>query len=279
MHTLLQYILYFFKAGNAHGLHSPFVYQLFTEIISTDKWYYDFDTIEDIRADLLTDTTKIMVTDFGAGAKNKQPIQNHTQPNSQITEITQLTQRMISDITQRSVSQPYTSQLVFKLIDFFQPKTIIELGTSLGINTLYMAFSATNAAKIYTFEGCPEIAKKARETIELAPQIAHQIQLVVGNIDITLAQELTKLSKIDFVFFDANHRYQPTMEYFNLCLSKAHEDTVFVFDDIYWSSEMTKAWREIQQHTKVTITVDLFQIGLVFFRTKQDKQNFTLKFA
>lgn len=277
MHTLLQYILYFFKAGNAHGLHSPFVYQLFTEIISTDKWYYDFDTIEDIRADLLTDTTKIMVTDFGAGSKNKQHIQNNSQTD--VTSLNQFTQRMISDIAQRSVSQPYTSQLVFKLIDFFQPKTIIELGTSLGINTLYMGFSATNAAKIYTFEGCPEIAKKARETIELSPQTAEQIQLIVGNIDITLAQELAKLSRIDFVFFDANHRYQPTMDYFNLCLSKAHEDTVFVFDDIYWSPEMTKAWREIQQHDKVTITIDLFQIGLVFFRTKQDKQNFVLKFA
>lgn len=274
MHTLLQYILYFFKAGNAHGLHSPFVYQLFTEIISTDKWYYDFDTIEDIRADLLTDTTKIMVTDFGAGAKNKQYIQNNTQ-----MPVIQFTQRMISDIAQRSVSQPDTSQLLFKLIDFFQPKTILELGTSLGINTLYMGFSATKDAKIYTFEGCPEIANKAREIIELSPQIAKQIQLIVGNIDITLGQELAKLSRIDFVFFDANHRYQPTIDYFNLCLSKAHEDTVFVFDDIYWSPEMTKAWREIQQHDKVTITIDLFQIGLVFFKTKQDKQNFVLKFA
>jgi predicted O-methyltransferase YrrM len=262
MHTLLHYILYFLKAGNAHGLHSPFVYQLFTEIISTDKWYYDFDTIEDIRANLLNDTTKITITDFGAGSKNS------TNP-----------QKMVSDIAQRSVSQPYVSQLLFKLIDFFQPQTIIELGTSLGINTLHLAFSAVAQAKIYTFEGCPQIAEKAKEVFKLTPKVSKQINLIVGNIDDTLPKELKKLNKVDFVFFDANHRYQATINYFKLCLEKVDDDTIFVFDDIYWSAEMTKAWREIQIHEKVTVTVDLFQIGLVFFRKTQEKQDFVLRFA
>jgi predicted O-methyltransferase YrrM len=263
MHTFLEYIRYFFRAGNAHGLHSPFVYQLFTEIIDTDKWYYAFDTIEDIRADLLNDTTKITKTDFGAGSKTT------TSPQS-----------MVCDIAQSSVSQPYTSQLIFKLIDFFQPKIILELGTSLGINTLYMGFSASSNAAIYTLEGCPQIAQKAQEIYNKIPDIAKQINLVIGNIDQTLPQQLAKLDTVDFVFFDANHRYQATIEYFTKCLEKANPNTVFVLDDIYWSKEMTKAWKEIQQHPKVTITVDLFQIGLVFFQNiTQEKQNFVLKFA
>ena len=265
MHTLLHYILYFFKAGNAHGLHSPFVYQLFTELIETDKWYYDFDTIEDIRADLLNDNTKIMVTDFGAGSKKS--------PNSKIP------QRMISDIAQSGVSQPYVSQLLFKLVDFFQPQTIIELGTSLGFNTLYLSCATKPTAKIYTFEGCPEIAAKAKQVFKLIPKTSAQINLVVGNIDMTLPAELAKLAQIDFVFFDANHRYQATMNYFRICLAKIHEDTVFVFDDIYWSTEMTKAWNEIKANEKVVVTIDLFQIGLVFFKKTQEKQNFMLKFA
>jgi predicted O-methyltransferase YrrM len=86
------------------------------------------------------------------------------------------------------------------------------------------------------------------------------------------------MQTLDLVFFDGNHRYQPTMNYFNLCLKKANENSVFVFDDIYWSNEMTKAWEEIKNHKDVTVTIDLFSVGLVFFRTQQAKQHFILKF-
>jgi predicted O-methyltransferase YrrM len=263
MHTFWQYICYFFRAGNAHGLHSPFVYQLFTEIIDTDKWYCDFDMIEDLRTNLLNDNTKIAVTDFGAGSKG----------GNQQT-------KMISEITYRSTSQPYVSHLLFKLVDFFQPKILIELGTSMGINTLYLGLAATNHAKIYTFEGCPEIAAQAKKNIAISPTTAQQIEMIVGNLDDTLAKNLQKIKQpLDFVFFDANHRYTPTMDYFKLCLQQKHENSIFVFDDIYWSKEMTKAWQEIKQHPDVTVTVDLFQVGLVFFRTVQEKQHFCLKFG
>jgi predicted O-methyltransferase YrrM len=263
MHTFWQYIRYFFRAGNAHGLHSPFVYQLFTEIIEPDKWYTDFDMVEDLRANLLNDTTKLEVTDFGAGSKGG----NHKT-------------KMISDITLRSTSQPYVSHLLFKLVDFFQPKTIIELGTSLGVNTMYLGLAATRQAKIYSFEGCPQIAAQAHKFLANSPQTAQQVEIIVGNIDQTLPQKLQEITEpLNFVFFDANHRYQPTMNYFELCLAKANQDSVFIFDDIYWSSEMTKAWEEIKAHPQVRVSIDLFQLGIVFFRTQQEKQHFCLKFG
>jgi predicted O-methyltransferase YrrM len=265
MHTFWQYILYLFHAGNAHGLHSPFAYQLYTEVIAADKWYYDFDTLEDLRADLLNNTNKLEITDFGAGSKRSK--QN---------------QRMISDIAQYSISQAQVSQLLFKLVDYFCPQMIVELGTSLGVNTLHLTLPSTKKAKIYTFEGCPNISKVATENFATFDK-NKQITTIVGNIDQTLQVFLNTLQtnqqSLDFVFFDANHQYEPTMRYFAQCLPLINENTVFVFDDIYWSAAMTKAWKEIVQHETVQMSIDLFQVGLVFFRKKQPKQHFRLRFS
>ncbi len=102
--------------------------------------------------------------------------------------------------------------------------------------------------------------------------------IVTGNIDQTLAAHVPALESIDLVFFDANHRYEPTLRYFETCLPKTHNDSLFVFDDIHWSAEMERAWAEIKAHPAVTVTIDLFWVGLVFFRREQPKQDFVLRF-
>jgi predicted O-methyltransferase YrrM len=262
LHTFWQYILYLLRAKDAHGLHSPFVFELYNDIIASDKWYYDFDTIEDYRDVLLTDTTKIQVTDFGAGSKR---LNNP--------------EKLVSDIARYGVSQPYVCQLLFKLVDWQQPKTVVELGTSLGINTLYMAAPLPQQAKLYTFEGCPAISAIAQKTFDILPNSKKQIRLLQGNINETLPALLKQVPTIDMVFFDANHAATPTLQYFDWCLTKIHNNSVFIFDDIYWSKEMTMAWKKICEHPQATVTIDLFQVGLVFFRKEQPKQHFTLKFA
>ena len=69
-----------------------------------------------------------------------------------------------------------------------------------------------------------------------------------------------------------------TLEYFNLCLKKIHNETVFVFDDIHWSEEMEEAWNEIKNHSKVRVSVDLFRMGLIFFRKELSYENYVIKF-
>jgi predicted O-methyltransferase YrrM len=267
MHTFWQYILYLMRAGNAHGLHSPFAYQLYTEVIAPDKWYYDFDALENLRIELLNNTTTIEVTDFGAGSKK-----------------TNNSQRNIADIAQYSVSPANVSQLLFKLVDFLRPSNIVELGTCLGLNTLYLALPSIKNTPIYTFEGCPNLSSAAEKNFALFGNAYPQISSVQGNIDQTLSLFLQNLAQkniksLDFVFFDANHQYEPTMRYFEQCLPFVNENSLFVFDDIYWSAAMTKAWKEIAKHPQVQLSIDLFQGGLVFFRKKQPKQHFTLRFA
>jgi predicted O-methyltransferase YrrM len=263
--TLLDYLIFWFSASNAHGLHSPFVFQLYNQVIASDKEYYCFREIEELRWQLSLDKTYLEINDLGAGSK---VLTSH--------------QRSISQIINTSTSEPKVAQLIFKLIDFFQPQTILELGTCLGLTTLYMYEAMPSKSIIYTFEGSKELAEKAESIAtqyikNKVEQTEKKIKTVIGNLDETLLKTITEVDKLDFVFFDANHRQAPTLQYFEICLAKAHENSVFVFDDIYWSMEMKAAWQQIQAHPRVKVTVDLFALGLVFFTEKQAKQHFKLK--
>ena len=145
----------------------------------------------------------------------------------------------------------------------------------MGLTTAYLSKVDKNI-KVYSFEGCDETAKIAQENFEKLA--LENIEIIVGNIDETLPEKLNKTAHLDFVFFDANHRYEPTIRYFQQCLEKSHDESCFIFDDIYWSEEMKQAWQTIQNHKSVSISIDLFWVGIVFFRKKQPKQHFVLKF-
>ncbi len=153
---------------------------------------------------------------------------------------------------------------------------MVELGTSLGITTCYLA-SGNKDALVYTFEGAPQIAAVANKNFQHLN--FKNILLVQGNFDDTLSAQLTKIPSVNFAFVDGNHRKQPTINYFYQLLEKANENSIFIFDDIHWSNEMEEAWKEIQNHTSVTLTIDLFFIGIVFFRKEQKiPQHFAIRF-
>ncbi|MBC5992081.1 O-methyltransferase [Pontibacter cellulosilyticus] len=257
-HLAANYPIYRAKAFKLHGVHSPFIFDLYHHVIQHDGHFAAYDLVENLREDLLQDNAKLEVTDFGAGPKagNK-----HT--------------RFVKDIVSASAKPAKYGQLLFRLVNYFQPNTIFDLGTSLGITTSYIA-SARKEGKVYTFEGCPNIAHVATQNFKKLG--LENVQLINGNLDTTLPAQVAQVQQLDFAFFDGNHRYEPTMRYFNLCLTKHHERSVFVVDDLYWSAEMKRAWQEIKKHPQVLQTVDLFYVGLVFFRTSQPKENFTLYF-
>ena len=160
-------------------------------------------------------------------------------------------------------------------MDNFQPETGLELGTSLGISSAYIA-KANATSSFTTIVGCSEIAAIAKENF--ASLNIKNVQQIIGNFDDELPKYLNRTEKLDFVFFDGNHRKEPTLNYFKQCLAKANDNSVFVFDDIYWSSEMKEAWTEIKKHERVTVTIDLFFLGIVFFRKEQARQDFILRF-
>ncbi|UYZ63375.1 O-methyltransferase [Hymenobacter weizhouensis] len=256
---LLSYLRFLWRSGNAHGLHSPFVFGLYAHVIHHDGHFAAYEAVEARRQQLLTDDTTITVRDFGAGS--------HTGAGRT---------RHLRDIARTAAKPPRLGQLLFRLVNFMQPRTVLELGTSLGLSTAYLA-SADSRARVVTFEGCPQTAAVARQTF--AELGLRNVELVEGNLDDTLAPTLAALSApVDFAFFDGNHRYEPTVRYFEQLNLHRNEHSLFVLDDIHWSSEMERAWRTIRQHPDVTLTIDLFYVGLVFFRRNLPKQHFTLRF-
>ena len=266
---LLDYVFFWLKSTNAHGIHSPFIFQLYNEVIGSEKEYYCFQEIENIRWQLLLDEKIITINDLGAGSKTSR------------TDT-----RKLNKIVNNSTTSPDKAQLLFKLVDFCQPATLLELGTSVGLTSLYLAEAMPTEATLYTFEGDQTLINIAKTNAEAYFKAkttfptSKNIEFVLGNIDETLSSKIKQLDKIDFAFFDANHREKPTLEYFELCLTKADENAVFVFDDIYWSAEMKNAWISIQKHPQVTISVDLFDFPKHCKITKQFSEcflNFPLK--
>ncbi len=249
---------YFIHSTNQHGIHSPFVYKFYKEIIKNKIKEIEFSKIENLRKELKINELEISITDFGAGVKGRK-----------------LTKRKISDIAQKALKAPKFSQLLFRMVRFLKPKNIIDLGTSLGITTAYFSKANPNST-IYSFEGCPNTAKIAEQNFNQLK--LKNIEVIIGNLDETLEQKLKEIDTLDFAFFDANHRFEPTMKYFELCLKKINNQSVFIFDDIYWSEEMKMAWSEIKANKKAKITIDLFFVGLVFFKKEQAKEDFILRF-
>lgn len=253
-----KFLLYRLKSFRLHGVHSPFVFDLYQNVILHDGFFQFFAEIEATRQRLLKSEVSIEITDYGAGSKGAK-----------------LKSRKLKDIAHVSVKPAKYGQLLFRIINYYQPATILELGTSLGITTAYLA-TARQQSNIFTFEGCPNLAAQATQNLQQLK--IKNIKIAVGNLDETLSPFIAQMPAVDFVYFDGNHRYEPTMRYFETCLEKHTENSIFVLDDIYWSEEMEKAWKEICRHPAVTLSIDLFQLGLIFFRQQQPKQHFTLWF-
>lgn len=257
----VKYLNYYLIASNGkgHGTHSPFIFNFITNVLNDKKQYPEYDKVENLRKQLLDNETVLSVKDFGAGSS-----------------ISTTNQRTIASIAKYAAKSKKLAQLLFRMVKAYQPETILELGTSLGLTTSYLSF-AKPTANLITMEGAKEIADVAKNNFESLG--LNNITLTEGNFDLTLSNVVGGLSSIDFAFIDGNHRQQPTERYFLELLSKAANNSIFIFDDIHWSIEMDAAWKTIKNHPSVRCTVDLFFIGIVFFRPEFfEKQHFTVRF-
>ena len=138
-----------------------------------------------------------------------------------------------------------------------------------------LAFSlAAQKGKVTSIEGCPNIFEYTSTQFNKLQR--HNVSLLNSDFDLVLS-DLTN-QQFDLIYFDGNHKKEATMDYFETLLPTIHNKTVWVFDDMYWSQEMSETWRYIQRHPQVTVTVDMFNLGLVFFRKEQVKEHFKIRF-
>ena len=256
-----KYLRYYLTASNGkgHGVHSPFVFEFITKILNDSTAYPAYDEIEKSRLSCLGNESTIIVKDLGAGS-------------GQLTSET----RTVRSIARHSVKPKKFGQLLYRIVKHYRPSIIVELGTSLGLTTAYLA-KANPDGKVISFEGAEEILSVA-ESIFRDLKL-HNIRTITGNFDNTLSPEVDRLSSVDFAFIDGNHRFQPTTQYFTTLLRKTNNSSIIILDDIHWSQEMEEAWKYCKDHPSVTLSMDLFFIGILVFRKEiREKQHFVIRF-
>jgi len=257
---LFNYLAYLRRAKTVHGIHSPFVYQFITEVLKDKTVYPEYKIVKVVKEKFLRSSKVIEITDFGAGA-GSQKFRTRF--------------KHIKEIARNSGVPDPIGELLFRMVRHYKPEHILELGTSLGISTMYLSL-ARPEAKISTIEGCAVTAEIAQKNF--ADHKLSNIDLQVGEFSSMLDRTIDKMPKLDLAFIDGNHRKKPTLRYFDACLEKSHNDTILVFDDIYWSEGMVQAWKQIKAHPDVTVSIDLFRIGIVFLREELSKQEFVLRY-
>lgn len=260
LHQIIAYIKFLWRSSNQHGVHSPFVYGLVTRCFYDKKKHPANRQIHQYRKDLLESKEVIKVTDLGAGSK-----------------VFKTNDRSVSAIGKNAGITSSRARLLNRLVRYLKIKNALELGTSMGIGTAAMA--AENDIRITTIEGCPETASVAREHLNRAG--FHNLSVINGEFESVLKEWRTKKDQkapvFDLIYIDGNHQKKPTLKYFQELLPLIHNDTVFIFDDIHWSSEMEEAWEEIKNHSAVTVSIDTFFWGFVFFRREQEKEHFVIR--
>jgi len=249
------------RAKSRYGIHSPFVYDFTENVILATSNDLQIKEIERKRRELLKSGDILTQDDFGAG---------------QGGEITLSGARTLRQVIRKSAVSRKFGRLLFRISEYYKPRIILELGTSAGVSTLYLAMASPESI-VHTVEGSDVTSEAAGKLFE-AMGISN-IRRHTGRFDDVLPGLLEKIgTKLDMVFLDGNHRYQPTLNYFHQCLPYLSPDGVFILDDIYWSPEMYRAWEEIKTNHEVITSIDLYRMGLLFFRKGLPDQDFLIRF-
>lgn len=255
-HALVEYLRYYQRARTRYRIHSPFVYQLAEALFEDDRDFYIFKEVHNLRKILAQTSKSIEVEDYGTGQDNLAK------------------NRTVKDIVKRASSSESEGQLLFRLVNYLKPQRMLELGTNLGLSTLYQA-AASRDAHFISLEGAPALAQLASKHLDRY-HLGH-VDIQVGPFEETLQKALDNLGQVDYVYLDGDHREQAVLDNVDLMLPYFHASTALVIDDIYWSEGMTRAWNTLKQLERVTLSIDLYEVGILFFNPAfREKQHLSI---
>lgn len=257
---LLKYSRYilFSSHKKGHGIHSPFVFNLITKVFRNKIDTGVVCIIEAIRKKMISDHRKIKVTDYGSGSKKMRS-----------------NLRKVSEIAKNSAVPRKYGLLLARLSKEYGRSDIIELGTSLGISALYLA-SGSDETFVHTMEGCPETSKIAEENFRMAER--KNIKIYTGTFDELIPSVRNENFTPGVVFIDGDHRKESVLRYFRAISETSDSKTVIVLDDIHDSAAMDEAWEEIKKDGRVSVTVDIFRMGLVFFNEGMTRSDYIIRY-
>jgi predicted O-methyltransferase YrrM len=257
----IRFLRYLLKSNHyyGHGIHSPFIYDFVRNVLFKKSNNTKLAQIRHYKKQLKQNKQIINFKDLGAGSK-----------------LLSSSNKKISAIAATSSTRKKYGQLLSRIVSYYKPQTIIELGTSLGIGTLYLSVLMSTDAEVYTIEGDENVSKIAHDGIKKISK--KNIQFINAKFENALTELIAKKNSFDLVFFDGNHSENATINYFEKCLSNINDQSIFVFDDIHWSKGMENAWDYIKLHQKTKVCIDLFQFGIVFFRKELTKQNYVIRY-
>ncbi len=254
----IDFIKHYLTAKTRHGTHSPFVYKLTDEVIYDFKFVSDYNFVEVTRKKLYSDDRTIEITNWDDESR-----------------INRSKNKKVRDIAKTRLKSPRLSQLLYRLAKYHKPSTIIEIGTCLGITTSYLSLACPDV-DVITMEDSPQMAEIAAQNFRTSS--LNSINLNIGSFDHLLPSIVADQGKVDFLSINGHHGNAATLGYFNWCLPYVHEGSVLILADIYDNNEMKEAWGVIKAHPQVTVTVDLFWIGLIYFKSDQAKEHFKIRF-
>ncbi len=259
---IISYLKYLYNSSyyKGHGVHSPYVYTFVRKVLFAPNSKNEFADVEQMRRKLLKDNNFVKVKDLGAGSRTDNNVN-----------------RKISALAKNSSVRHKYGKLLARMIQFYKPNTVLELGTALGVSTAYLSKHLTNNDKLYTIEGDTTLLNIAENNLKSITTT--NIHFINDNFDNAIPHLINnEVDTLDFVFIDGNHKKDATIRYFNQLLEKTNNNTILVFDDIHWSKDMEMAWEYIVSHTKTKVSIDLFQFGIVFFRKELSKQHYIIKY-
>lgn len=255
-----KYLHYYLTAANGkgHGTHSPFVFDFITKVLNDRESYPAYARVEQLRRTLRRDPTLLGVEDMGAGSM-----------------YAATRTRSVASIARHAAKPARLGQLLYRVARHYSPATILELGTSLGLSTAYLAAGAPQA-RLWTIDGAAAVAEKAGANLS---SLGFTADIITGNFDTVLPGLLPQIPPVELAFIDGNHRCEPTLRYFDAILRHAAPASILIFDDIHWSAGMETAWNTIRNDPRVYLTIDLFFIGFVFCRDEfKVRQDFIIRF-
>ena len=255
---LLGYLEYVLAAKSKHGVHSPFVFEFITRVLNARNGHPDFEQIERLRSEMLNSDAIVEVEDYGATEKDYY-------------------QKSLSKIVDSASKRGKYAKLLYRIVAYYQPQICIELGTNVGISAMYQALALSEESYLHTIEGSKALADVAQFNIEKL-NFQDKIQIHHAQFNPRLKEIMAHVGKVDYLFIDGNHQEEATMDYFEQAMPYLHNNSIVIFDDINWSTGMQSAWMQIKDHPRVSTTIDLYFLGVVFLRKELSKEDFLIRF-